>query len=107
MKKIIIYIIIGLSFFGLFYLFSFIAFLKTEMVCARVKELSAIKGREVLVYTYKYKGKQYNGNFDSSAGISMRLDVYKDRDCVEVEVSTMLPFMSRIKKHEPKNQNSN
>ena len=101
MKNFVKYGIIIISILGAFYLFGFLIFIKSEIVCAQVKYSSTIKGRQVLVYSYKYQGRIYNGNFDSSSGISMRLDVYKDKECLEVEVSKLIPSMSRVKVPSP------
>lgn len=99
MKKSTKYsIIIAITLFIAIYFSPYLVFMNSEIVCAKVKQEASIKGRKGLVYFYKYQGKIYRGNFSSSSGISMRLDVYKDDDCFEVEVSTMFPSISRVKK---------
>ena len=93
----------GGLFFGALYLFNFLTFRDTERVCARVKKESiGGKGGKSLIYFYKYKGEIYQGSFNSTSGISLRLDVYKDKECFEVEVSTLFPSMSRVVVTKPK-----
>lgn len=106
MKKSTKYIIIGAItvFIGL-YLSPYLVFMNSEIICAKVKQEGAVKGMKGLVYYYKYKGKVYRGNFDSSSGISMRLDVYKDKECLEVEVSKLIPSISRVKVIQSKKNN--
>jgi hypothetical protein len=88
----------GVLFFALLYLSPYFVFMNSKVVCAKVKQEGGTRGMKGLVYFYNYQGKVYKGSFDSSSGISMRLDVYKDNDCFEVEVSTIFPSMSRVKK---------
>lgn len=86
-----------ISILGVIYLFKILIFLNADVVCAEVKDGSSIKGLKVLSYSYKYHGKTYNGSFNSSSGISMQPDAYKDNECLEVEVSKLIPSMSRVK----------
>ena len=81
----------------LLYLSPYVVFMNSKVICAKVKQEGSIRNRKVLVYFYKYKETVYKGSFDSSSGICMQLDCYTNDDCFEIEVSTLLPFMSRLK----------
>ncbi|MCC6700398.1 MAG: hypothetical protein IT221_02680 [Fluviicola sp.] len=74
-----------------------IAFLDTETVCAKVKEEGGVRGSPGIVYVYKYKGKTYTGGFGGESGICLELECYLNNECLDVEVSTLFPFMSRVK----------
>lgn len=97
MRKGLKYFLLVISILAIVYLFKVLIFLRTEVVCADVRNSSSIKGLKVVRYTYKYHGKIYNGSFNSSAGISMRPDVYNNKECFEIEVSKLIPSMSRVK----------
>ncbi|WP_043023732.1 hypothetical protein [Fluviicola taffensis] len=72
--------------------------MNSKIVCAKVKQEGGTKGWKGMVYFYKYQGKIYKGSFDSSTGFCMRIDCYDKDECVDVEVSTTFPSMSRLKK---------
>lgn len=104
-KNIKLYIFTGIFIF-IVYMSMYIAFIDTKVVCAKVKQEGGTKGVKSLVYTYKYNGKSYTGSFNSSAGICLDIECYQDEECLDVEVSTLLPFMSRVKVSKPKNATS-
>ena len=78
------------------YFSQYVIFMDTEKVCAKVKREAEGKHGKSLIYFYKYKGEIYEGSFNSKMGISLRLDMYKDKECLEVEVSTLFPSQSRV-----------
>lgn len=98
-KKKLIYFLVGAIILLGFYFSPYIIFIKSKVVCAKMKQEGSIKGRKGMVYFYKYNGKTYRGNFDvSDSGMCPRLDCYEDNDCLQVEVSSIIPSISRLKR---------
>ena len=102
MNKNIKLVLFGVLFFLVFYILTKMVFWETETVCAKVKYEGGTKGIKSIVYVYKYKGKTYSSSFDSSAGICLDIECYQNKECLDVEVSTLLPFLSRVKVSKPK-----
>lgn len=87
------------------YSFLHIAFLKTEVVCGKVTKASHSKGTYSLIYWYNYKGTVYEGSFSAQSSMCTRADCYENR-CVDIEVSSWLPWMSRLKEYPAHHSNA-
>lgn len=96
-KNLILHLSIIIGILSIVYFSVQLCFINTEDACAKVKYESSIKGRRVMVYFYKYKGEIYKGNFGIASEKCLKLECYKDVDCLEIEVSTIFPSMSRLK----------
>ena len=89
-------LIFGSLFFLVLYLSDYLIFMDYKILCAKIESEGGIKGQKGLIYIYRYNGEVYRGSFYSSEGISVNLHDYDNRDCFEVEVSTIFPSMSRV-----------
>lgn len=97
-KKVIIRsLILGAALLLCFYLSPYLIYAKSEVVCAKVKQEGHGRGRNTLIYFYKYNGQIYKGNFEVSSGNCPKVNCYED-ECLDIEVSTMFPSFSRLKK---------
>ena len=85
------------------YSFLQVAFIKTEVVCGKVTRASHSKSTYSLIYWYEYQGTVYEGSFSAQGSMCARADCYENR-CVDIEVSTWLPWMSRLKEYPSKKE---
>lgn len=96
MKKFLTYLAIMASVFVVVLLLWQLVFISTATVCGKVVYATNVKGKSI-VYSYSYKGNTYKGSFLAKNGLCARIDCYDKNECIEVEVSTLMPFMSRLK----------
>lgn len=88
-------ILISIGMIVSLYTFLYIAFSDVEVVCGKVIGETHYKGSSLI---YEYKGERHRGSFPASGGLSSHWNSYENR-CVDIEVSTMFPLMSRLKKY--------
>ena len=96
-KQVVWGVIISAGIMVSLYTFMHIAFLDVEVVCGRVTGESHRKGSSI-TYQYTYKGKSYRGSFLAENGLSSHMNAYENR-CIDIEVSTLVPWLSRLKKY--------
>jgi hypothetical protein len=91
-KSLIAIFIVTLIVFNI----SNILMLSSSEMCASFIRIDTIRSNEVYIYQYKFRGQIKEGNVSKASFGNYSLDRLKEIECVKIEVSNIVPAVSRI-----------
>jgi hypothetical protein len=82
-----------------FLAFPYLMFSNTSVVCGKYLEIDSIKGRKILVYSFKKNGKIHEGNVQLNRLKAKDILSFKNGKCIEIEVSNYWSFFNKIQEN--------